>query len=212
MREEIMVLSRTKYKRKKKIIETAYQMFTENGISSTSMNDIAEACEITRRTIYNYFNSKTDLLTYLMVDVTEDVDVDFHVDYDDKITAIENMRKVLNTNFDSYYKHMSAFLFITQVRIYLSYRLKKSIDATDDRSSELHKAFIEEIMNIIEKGHEDGTIKKLDMEVEETSKLIYQSLYGYLSNITIGAKIARAKYNRKCQNFEAMVIGFLESK
>lgn len=203
-------LSRTKTKRKKLIVESAYRMFLECGISLTSMNDIADACDITRRTIYNYFESKTDLLNYLMVQITEEVDPDFHVNYDKDVSAIENMRNMLRINFESYYEHITDFLFITQVRIHLSYKLKKRAD--DEKSTSMHKAFIDEIANIINAGYDDGTIQKQDMEVIEVAKMIYQSLYGYLSNITIGVNLEKDKYDRKCRNFETMIIGFLESK
>ena len=204
-------LSRTKRKRKKLIVDSAYSMFLERGISSTSMNDIAEECSITRRTIYNYFESKTALLSHLMIKITEEVDPDFHLEYDEKLTAIENMRKMLNTNFESYYEHMTAFLFITQVRIYLSYKLKKRVDK-EDKGSIMHQNFIKEIEEVINIGYKDGTIKKQSMDTYEVAKLIYQSLYGYLSNITIGTKIEKDRYDKKCANFETMIVEFLQSK
>ncbi|MDL2211875.1 TetR/AcrR family transcriptional regulator [Erysipelotrichaceae bacterium OttesenSCG-928-M19] len=210
MNEE-KILSRTKSKRKKLIVENAYKMFLERGISATSMNDIAEACDITRRTIYNYFESKTDLLNYLMVEVTSAVDPDFHIQYDENKSGIENMKMALQTNFESYYGHITDFLFITQVRIYLSYRLKRRAD-DDEKSYEMHRVFISELTNIINEGYIDGTITKKEMKPREIAKLIYQSLYGYLSNITIGTNLEKAEYDEKCQKFKMMIIGYLESK
>ena len=208
---EIQQLSRTKVKRKKLIVETAYKMFLERGISLTSMNDIAENCNITRRTIYNYFESKTELLNFLMIKIMEEINPDFHLEYDESLNALENMRKLLHTNFESYHNHITDFLFITQVRIYLSYKLNKRI-GKDEKSLEMHQAFINEIENVITNGYADGTIRKQEMETSEVAKLVYQSMYGYLSNITIGMKNEKEKYDRKCKNFETMIIEFLENK
>lgn len=203
-------LSRTKSKRKKKIVESAHEMFLESGVSATSMNDIAEQCGITRRTIYNYFDSKTDLLNFLMVEMTERIDPDFHLIYDDSINALENMSKLLRTNFESYYKHMTDFLFITQVRTHLSYELEHR--AEDDRSKQMHRAFISEIEDVISKGYADGSIGEKDTEINALAKMLYQSLYGYLTNISLGVTVEKNIYTKKCASFEKMIIGYLASK
>lgn len=201
-------LSRTKAKRRKLIIDNAYKMFIENGISSTSMNDIAEACDITRRTIYNYFDSKTELLHFLMIELTEDIDSDFHLQYDENVNALENMKNLLRRNFESYFIHMDSFLFITQVRIYLSYC--DDVDITkEDRANSMHRAFISEFEDLINMGYEDGSMNRKEIDMYEISRMIYQSLYGYLTNITVGKVVKKEVYDKKCRNFEDMIIGYL---
>lgn len=48
-------------KTKKKLIEVARQLFAKKGVESTTMNDIAEASEYGRRTLYTYFKNKADI-------------------------------------------------------------------------------------------------------------------------------------------------------
>ncbi len=48
-------------KTKKKLIEVARQLFARDGVENTTMNDIAEASQFGRRTLYTYFKNKTDL-------------------------------------------------------------------------------------------------------------------------------------------------------
>lgn len=200
-------LSRTKAKRKNLIVDNAYRMFIDNGISATSMNDIAEACDITRRTIYNYFDSKSELLNYLMIELTEEIDNDFHMRYDNTINAVENMRNLLRRNFESYYIHMETFLFITQVRMHLSY---SDLDVSyEDRSNSMHRAFISEFEDLISIGYEDESMSRKEIDMYDISKMIYQSLYGYLTNITIETKIKKEIYDKKCRNFENMIIDYL---
>lgn len=203
-------LSRTKSKRKKNIVDKAYKMFLERGISSTSMNDIAEACNITRRTIYNYFESKTDLLYYLKNKITQEVDPDFHLIFDENKSATENMRALLNRNFESYYHHMTDFLFITQVRIYLSYRLKTPL--SDVEQDDMHVAFIKEFKDLIDLGQKNKEFKTFENNSTEVAKLIYRTLYGYLTNISIGIKVDKKKYDEECKLFEDMIIEYLTVK
>lgn len=48
-------------KTKKNLIEVAQQLFAKKGVENTTMNDIAEASQRGRRTLYTYFNSKYDI-------------------------------------------------------------------------------------------------------------------------------------------------------
>lgn len=45
-----------------RIAETALRLFSENGYDATTLNDIAEAAGISRRTFFYYFKSKEEIL------------------------------------------------------------------------------------------------------------------------------------------------------
>lgn len=49
------------------IIETAQKLFSEKGRNNVTMGDIAEACDKSRRTIYNYFIN-TDFLYFAIIE------------------------------------------------------------------------------------------------------------------------------------------------
>ncbi len=48
-------------KTKNNLIDVARQLFAKQGVENTTMNDIAEASQRGRRTLYTYFNSKSDI-------------------------------------------------------------------------------------------------------------------------------------------------------
>ncbi|NLZ92611.1 MAG: TetR/AcrR family transcriptional regulator [Firmicutes bacterium] len=48
--------------RKQEILEEALKLFARQGISKTSMNDVAKAAKITKGLVYYYFASKEELL------------------------------------------------------------------------------------------------------------------------------------------------------
>lgn len=48
-------------KTKKQLVDVARQLFAENGVEDTTMNDIAVASKKGRRTLYTYFKSKEDI-------------------------------------------------------------------------------------------------------------------------------------------------------
>jgi len=48
-------------KTKRDLIDVARQLFAKKGVENTTMNDIAEASQRGRRTLYTYFRSKQDI-------------------------------------------------------------------------------------------------------------------------------------------------------
>ena len=48
-------------KTRQKLVDVARQLFAKNGISNTTMNDIAKSSGKGRRTLYTYFKSKDDV-------------------------------------------------------------------------------------------------------------------------------------------------------
>jgi len=48
-------------KTKRNLIEVARQLFAKKGVENTTMNDIAEASQHGRRTLYTYFSSKNEI-------------------------------------------------------------------------------------------------------------------------------------------------------
>ena len=56
-----------KIEKKKKIIETAYQLFRSAGISGPAIDDVVRAAGIARGTFYLYFKDKSDLIDQLVM-------------------------------------------------------------------------------------------------------------------------------------------------
>jgi len=48
------------------IIEGAYRIFTKHGIRCISMDDISKELAISKKTIYQHFNNKADLLEFIL--------------------------------------------------------------------------------------------------------------------------------------------------
>lgn len=59
--------------RKQEILETAMLLFEQNGISKTSMSDIANAAAITKGLVYYYFSSKEELVAAVVELLVEEI-------------------------------------------------------------------------------------------------------------------------------------------
>ena len=58
-------------KTRDRLIEVARQLFARKGIENTTMNDIASASDMGRRTIYTYFKNKRDIFNAVIEQETD---------------------------------------------------------------------------------------------------------------------------------------------
>ena len=100
---------REKEHRKEEIVEAAQKLFLEKGLQTTTMDEIAEAAELSKGTIYLYYKSKEDL--YLAV-IMRGMQI-LHEMFDAKIKTQQDVVEALMTLQDTYIdffdKHRSYF-------------------------------------------------------------------------------------------------------
>jgi len=61
-------------KRKQQIIDTAKEMFIQNGFQSTHIGQVCEKLNIARGTVYQYFGNKREILYAILESVEEQID------------------------------------------------------------------------------------------------------------------------------------------
>lgn len=58
----------SRMEKKEEILECSKKLFLNYGVRSVTMDDIAHACCISKKTIYNFFESKSQILSHLVSD------------------------------------------------------------------------------------------------------------------------------------------------
>ena len=102
---EIMAMSKTR----QTLIEVARRLFAQKGIENTTMNDIAEASNKGRRTLYTYFKSKQDIYNAVIQSELESLYLQLedvigrNLQADDKLmlfffTRLEAIKEVVRRN------------------------------------------------------------------------------------------------------------------
>jgi len=59
-------MPRSSAKTRRKILDTAYALFRQRGYSRVTMDDISDHAKLTKRTLYNHFESKDQLLADML--------------------------------------------------------------------------------------------------------------------------------------------------
>lgn len=151
--------------KKKQVIDTARELFSEYGYHKVSMDELAKVSGVTKRTIYSYFKDKNDLIKYflyeelsnmrLMMQKLDDSDKNFSLRIHNLIMMLIEYRtnsKLLN----AFYKESE----------------RSRLKIADECTYIMEKAFQNEIKIRLEKAIDDGHIKACDTDI--TAFIIYK--------------------------------------
>ena len=86
-------------KTREKLIEVARQLFAHKGIENTTMNDIANASEKGRRTIYTYFKNKKEIYNAVIEHESEQMVSQLRDILSLSISPVEKLRRFLEIRF-----------------------------------------------------------------------------------------------------------------
>ena len=155
---------------KNKFLEKALALFLENGAKTLTMDDIAREFGMSKRTIYQHYKNKEELLDSVL---------DFHTDMVisklKAITEIENLNsveKMLIRDEDlQKLSNNQKSIFIRQVKKYYSNLSKKNAIKAYEK---LKTIFISNI----EQGQKEGLYRK-NIDVEVVVKMVIVLMFSY---------------------------------
>ena len=132
---------------KENIIEQAGELFLRYGIRSVSMDDIASKLGMSKKTLYQYFENKSDLIQHITIShIQKDLEM-FNAIRDSASNAVEELM-----NFAKYLMEM-----IRQVSPTAMYDLQKYYRESWCKMQEVHKQYVySSIKDNIERGQAQG--------------------------------------------------------
>lgn len=95
-------------KTREKLIEVARQLFAHKGIENTTMNDIANASEKGRRTIYTYFKNKKEIYNAVIERESEKLISRLREVENEKLQPLEKLERFMIVRFDLIKKSSSV--------------------------------------------------------------------------------------------------------
>jgi TetR/AcrR family transcriptional regulator, cholesterol catabolism regulator len=86
--------------KKSQILDKAGTLFWQKGAHNTSMKEIADACNCRAANIYNYFESKEDILFEVIKDIHEQAVLSIkHLEEDEITSPVEQLRSLIKSHF-----------------------------------------------------------------------------------------------------------------
>jgi AcrR family transcriptional regulator len=149
-----------------RIIEGAHKLFTNNGIRNVSMDDVARSLGMSKKTIYQYVENKTDLLKHILDFIMENVET--------KISEIENR----DLNAIDVLLDMSKIVGekIMKFNPVVSFELEKYFPSVFETYKTRKKQMMKEfIRKNIEKGIREGYYRS-DLNSEVVAHLYFEKI------------------------------------
>ena len=104
-----MTTTRTRSDKKREaIISAARQAFQEFGVIGTSMDKLAEMASVSKRTVYNHFSAKEELVMHIVKEQFQNALVDIDVAYDTQASLQSQLESLImeEINFVSADEHL----------------------------------------------------------------------------------------------------------
>jgi AcrR family transcriptional regulator len=150
---------REKNRRIEEIISAARTIFMNKGYNDTTMLDIAEESELSRRTLYLYFKSKEEISFALMYDAFQELYRRLHSSHEGGGTAMEKIARLKMAYLDFYKQDFSNFYFTVYFNVKLNLRNMEQADAK--RCFDVIQQILSLFSLILEEGTRDGSFRPL---------------------------------------------------
>ncbi len=151
---------------KSDIIGTATTLFKQCGLRSVSIDDVCRELRISKKTFYNYFKQKEELIEQVLhnIHIQKQNKTKSPWVYDSRkniIDALMDFDKALKTNADEEKKHL---VMLFDLKKYYPHIFQKRLRSMREHNVEIMKTFIN-------KGMEEGVFRQ-DLDIELTSLFI----------------------------------------
>lgn len=173
--------------KKQRIMETGFRLFSEKGIESVSMPEIAVACGIPRASLYRYYATKTDLVIAVgamqWMKYIDARSASISREQADRMTAAEYFRWYMDSFLDLYRDHSDILRFNYFFNSYVrcakatEEQIQPYMNVVEDLRKDFHALY--------EKGMRDGTIKS-GISEESMLAMSFHVMLSAVTRYTIG--------------------------
>ena len=169
-------------KNRQKYIDKAIQVFKIEGLR-LSLDEVAEKMGITKKTLYNHFSSKDELLQECVHSLITELQASVAVMNDEKLNAVTALRKGFEA-LSVFFYALSPMFFNDMKRLY------------PEMASTEHAAgfgvFRENVVRNLQKGMEEKTYRN-DLDVELISQFFIYSVFGFFISKVLNSSEYSAK-------------------
>ena len=176
---------------KEQVVKKALKYFIKNGIENSRIKDIAKSAGLTERSVYRYFEEKSDLVqaaSYLCWEETTDaIRSAFAKENTASMTGEQQIRLLMKLYCDYFLERPGMSLFTLEAEVFL-HRAGKNAKVIN-RPPEKYETSNSPMVCAIRKGVEDGSLRA-DIDHKELYYNAYDSILGVLQRQALDAQSA----------------------
>lgn len=189
---------REKKVREGEIIQAAELIFRQKGYEETSMDDIAREAQFTKRTLYQYFESKENLLFAVLQKGMAQFQEYLTGAIDRNLTGYEMIRQIMQASYRFYSEYPEFFMLMNQVSV----ARQRVTDAGENRSAYFttNDAMFDNMALVIKAGQADGSIAA-DLDSTRTSMSMLFLMTAFFNQLAVTGNSFSAHFNMDPQDF-----------
>ena len=195
---------REKRERRASIVDAAEAVFLRKGLTLATMDEIAAEAEVSKGTLYLYFDSKDELYLALAVRSLGEL-LERFSEMPEQGSGLERLERLLRTYAQYAIEHSESF------RVAMSWITSEHSIAPSGPSFQVYQRHIAEVFataaNTIELGKRDGSIRA-ELDTAQVAIQLWGAMVGMLLLRMNAGEISRR--SGMAMDFEAMMPGFLD--
>ena len=166
---------RDKKRRIREILEAARKIFISKGYLNTTMLDIAKEAELSRGTLYLYFNSKEEITFQVIFESFETIFLGLSEAVDSNQLGLDKLIAMKNVYLNYYKNDFNQFYFT----LFYDFKLTRETLIEADAKECMHviRKILDLFTSVLETGVEDGSIK-VEGDLKTVSFTIMSIVHG----------------------------------
>jgi AcrR family transcriptional regulator len=186
--------------RRKEIIDAAEKVFFSKGWKNATMDEVAEAAELSKGTLYLYYKNKDELLLAIIYRGIQIMIEMFKEAIQGEVSGLEKSFRIglayfrFAEEYPDYYNALSHFRLDE-----LEYQNEGQEDSIAGQCSDFGHAALEILGNVIAEGMKDGSIRS-DLDPEQTSTLLYGMTSGIIELVALKGEHLKKKHGMNLEN------------
>ncbi len=161
--------------KKKEILSAAVKLFAEKGYEYTTLDEIAEAAEFGKGTLYNYFQNKEELYVAILEDILGSFLSNLKKISETTSTFYEFVYEVIQNVLTFYLENQSAFMLLVHERLHVvkstPFEIPDRLKMLHHESEKIHKKRISEAIK-------NGEI--VDIDVDKIIHIYRGMMFAYI--------------------------------
>lgn len=191
--------------REQDIINAAEKVFTVMSYNGASMEEIAKEAQFSRKTLYQYFTDKEDLLFVVIIRGFERLLNTFKKAVENGNNGYEKLKHLAN----AYYKFYKDSPNTLSLMNYIGY-IKPTAENADKRVefNRISEQLAQEIAKVIDEGKVDGSIRK-DIDTKSLTHSAEFMITGFFHMLSISGKTFVDHFSLNQEDFVTLNMNLL---
>ncbi len=163
--------------RRHRVFDASVSLFLSNGFRETTMQEIAAAAQMGKSTLYDYFETKDEILISYVEDAVEDLMERARQIVSQEIPVIEKLRQVLHA-------HLEYLMANKEFYVRLTYEVQRLALDSQQRIQVKRHAYQDLICELIEAATHEGAFRPVNSLLATRTILALLTPVAYTSRPT----------------------------